>query len=157
MKPLEIRRLEGNRAKRPLSAGAPTVFAAGVPKCPSFVPAVGRREWKRITEILDAAGVLTEVDQVALADRCLCYARLVELERAIWKTGIPLLEGRKGENVKHPLSAVLAQYRRALQTYDSMLGLVPAARVRLDWEAGKKSSERDDPIARAIAPRSKTA
>lgn len=114
-------------------AGAPPLRPRPEPKppaCPSWVPAEGRREWRRLVPILDRAGVLSHLDRAVLASFCTTYARLVEAEKAISDRGI-LVEGYRGSIVKNPAVQVARDARAALVVLARELGLSPKAREAL--------------------------
>src|SRR5689334_12400495 len=75
---------------------APNHVPPGVPKCPSNLPPAAKKEWARVSEALDELGLLTHLDRAALADYCLCWARLQECEDDITKRGV-LVDGDRGK------------------------------------------------------------
>lgn len=84
--------------------------------------------WKLMTAEL--ATRLNPVDLFVLSEAAVCTARIRSIERQIARDGIAIA-GYRGSTVKHPLSATLNQYRSALRTYITELGLSPTARIRL--------------------------
>lgn len=87
-------------------------------------------EWRRLTELLSARGDLSELDQAALADYCLCRVRLEECERLIAEQGV-LVRGQRGL-VKNPALQIARQYRAALQKWSDLFGLTPASRGKIN-------------------------
>jgi P27 family predicted phage terminase small subunit len=85
-----------------------------------------RAEWDRI---IAEAHWLTETDTAAVADRCLCFSRLLAAERDISDRG-HVIQTRNG-NVLNPSIRVARSYRAALMKHDTALGLTPNSRARI--------------------------
>lgn len=123
-KPLEQRALEGKSAKRKTAVRLPVPRTRFKP--PIELGALGRKEWKRI---LSVAYWLRETEALAVADRCLCFERMVEAEADIRKRGMQLRTKRgpvTNPSVRHARS-----YRISLQRYDVELGLTTSSRTRV--------------------------
>jgi P27 family predicted phage terminase small subunit len=123
-KPLEQRALEGKPVKRKAAPGLPVPKTRFLP--PVELGAIGLKEWERI---LSVAYWLRETEALAVADRCLCYERMVEAEADIRKRGMQLRSKRgpvTNPSVRHSRS-----YRISLQRYDVELGLTTSSRTRV--------------------------
>ncbi len=81
-KPAALRLLEGNAGKRPLDLTAGVNPKIEVPSVPKHLGAEARKEWKRITPILEELGLISGLDRTALALYCQASGRLAELETA---------------------------------------------------------------------------
>lgn len=123
-KPLEQRALEGNPRKRKALAGIPVPKTRFAP--PIELGADGLREWERI---LGVAYWLRETEALAVADRCLCFERMVEAEADIRKRGMQL-KTKRGP-VTNPSVRHARSYRISLQRYDAELGLTTSSRTRV--------------------------
>jgi P27 family predicted phage terminase small subunit len=123
-KPLEQRALEGKPVKRK------AVSRLAVPqtrfKPPIQLGKVGRKEWKRVLSI---AYWLRETEALAVADRCLCFERMVEAEDDIRKRGMQVRTKRG--MVTNPSVRHSRTYRISLQRYDVELGLTTSSRTRV--------------------------
>jgi phage terminase small subunit len=64
-KPTELRRLEGNREKRPLPTNEPQ-YAPGLPERPQRMSVGARRLWNELVDEMAGAAVLRRVDKQAL-------------------------------------------------------------------------------------------
>ena len=64
-KPTAIKELEGNPGKRELNQNEPKPEKKA-PRCPTWLEAEAKKEWKRLAKQLEQLGILTEVD---MADR----------------------------------------------------------------------------------------
>ena len=72
-KPTHLKVLEGNPGKRPLPKNEPKP-APLMPKCPSWVDGIGKKEWQRVAPMLHRLGLLTEADGMTLAFYCDQYS-----------------------------------------------------------------------------------
>ena len=81
-KPTAIKRLEGNRSKRPLNEDEPEL-PVGCPNCPPHLSAAAREEWERLAPPLYRIGVLTVADRAAFAAYCQAHGRWVEAEERL--------------------------------------------------------------------------
>lgn len=81
-KPAALKLLQGNPGKRPLNLSEGINPRVEIPRAPSHLGVEARREWKRISPILEELGLISGLDLAALAIYCQAYGRLVELEQA---------------------------------------------------------------------------
>jgi P27 family predicted phage terminase small subunit len=110
-----------------------------------------RAEWRRVVPVLDTLGLLTQVDALVLADYCVCWARLVQCERALSIEGLVVEVwqlDKDGMRVRvqvrrNPKSATANQYRGQLRFYVGELGLGPSSRGRLAI-GGTESDDDED-------------
>ena len=79
--PTALRKLEGNRGKRPFNEREPQP-SPGEPAMPPLSREAAK-EWKRIVPILMALGILTVADGSALAIYCTAFARWQQAERQL--------------------------------------------------------------------------
>jgi P27 family predicted phage terminase small subunit len=126
-KPQALQERRGHPDKRPRRI---VQHLPGCPEPPAGLPPEALSEWRRLTELLSARGDLSELDQAALADYCLCRIRLEECERLIAEQGV-LVRGQRGL-VKNPALQIARQYRAALQKWSDLFGLTPASRGKIN-------------------------
>lgn len=149
--PSNVRRLFGQTGGgRPVPKNEP-IPPANRPEPPSWLNAIGRKEWDRISGVLYAIGTLTEIDQAMLAAYCMAFARYVQaerdLERAAKKdsaTHGAVIATASGNEIQNPLMGVVNTLRRDMQRLGAEFGLSPSSRSQINM--GTKGS--DDPIAR---------
>lgn len=110
----------GTLAQTPLSA---------LPRCPSHLNDVARKEWRRLATPLHEAGILTLADRAALAAYCAAYARWVEAEEKLAMTPT-LLKTPSGYVQQSPWLTVANKQMELMGRYMSELGLTPVARTR---------------------------
>lgn len=96
--------------------------------------AVASRTWQLIVPVLDAQGLLAQVDELVLADLCVCAARVHQCERDISRHGL-WVDGERGAQ-KNPAVTAANQYRIQLKFYVAELGLSPSSRTGLPETEG---------------------
>lgn len=139
--PTVLKLLRGNTGHRPINIDEFRP-ATAIPRPPAHVRAnsEANREWKRITILLAAHGVMSEVDRAAIAFYCITWARHVEAEEMIEKAS---LNNGTGLFVKTPngfavQSPWLAVSNRAMEMCAKFLiefGMTPSARSRVSPSA----------------------
>ncbi len=124
-----VKRLEGNPGKSRLPESLPTLPAAST-RCPAFLAEEARPYWRRLAPRLRKLGLLSELDVPALADLCVCWARLDACELDVKTRGL-LVNGERGK-VKNPACQLARQYRDQLWKLAARFGLTPVDRRGLD-------------------------
>ena len=81
-KPVQLKVLQGNAGKRALNLSDGINPKIEVPTAPAHLGKAARKEWKRITPILEQLGLISGLDVATLALYCQCFGRLSELETA---------------------------------------------------------------------------
>lgn len=81
-KPAALKLLEGNAGKRGLDLSQGINPRIEVPSIPKHLSPEARKEWKRITPLLEELGLISGLDRAALALYCQAVGRLTELETA---------------------------------------------------------------------------
>lgn len=81
-KPAALKALEGNPGKRALDLSAGVNPRVEVPSAPRHLGKEARKEWARITPVLEELGLISGLDRAALALYCQAVGRLSELETA---------------------------------------------------------------------------
>jgi P27 family predicted phage terminase small subunit len=142
-KPTRLKILTGNPGRRPLNPAEP-VPPPTPPDCPDHLDGEARAEWGRITPLLAAMGILSEVDRAALAGYCAAYGRWVEAERQVRKYGTIVTSPDKGFPMKSPYLCIaessLDQMRRLLVEF----GLTPSSRSRVHVDPEQRGSRLDE-------------
>jgi len=81
-KPAALKLLEGNPGKRALNLAEGINPRVEIPSAPKHLGKEARKEWTRITPILEELGLISGLDRAALALYCQAVGRLSELETA---------------------------------------------------------------------------
>lgn len=148
-KPFFLKLMEGNRGHRTLKPGVDLPSGPFEPPFP--LDGIALQEWERITTV---AYWLRESESAAIADRCLCFQRLLECEQDIRDRG-QVVRTRNGK-VANPSIRIGRNYRLALQKYDAELGLTASSRTRVSEDGPPmgnmptQPSKPMDPLERAL-------
>lgn len=121
----------------------------GQPILPAGLKGEAKAEWSRMVARLDAAKVLSTVDDAVLTNYCQLHADAARLQRAVDALDSPFylktsVDGAGVEHQEprvHPGFAQLRSYRQALRQFLVEFGLTPAARSRVKVA---DTSERDE-------------
>lgn len=133
-KPTALRQLQGNPGKRPLPKGEARPEVKGrVPSAPRWLGEEARREWRRIAPLLHRAGLLTEVDVVALGMMCEALAVYHQAKEAMGNEGL-IVVSDKGNSYQHPALGILNSARSDILRWAREFGMTPAARSRISLE-----------------------
>jgi P27 family predicted phage terminase small subunit len=141
-KPTAVKELEGNPGKRPLNIFEPHPEKKA-PKCPAWLDAEAKKEWKRVAKQLEELGTLTEVDMAAFAGYCEAYARWKEAEEFITKHGT-IVKTPSGYWQQVPQVSIAQTYLKIMVKFCEQFGLTPSSRSRIVAEKG--TSDFDDPM-----------
>ena len=143
-KPTALKQLEGNPGKRPLNDREP-VPPQGSIRCPAWLEAEAKKEWKRLAPSLEAMGILTSVDISAFAGYCQAYARWKEAEEFISQHG-SIFQTPSGYVQQVPQVSIAQQNLKIMQSFCSEFGLTPATRSRIIAQNGSDVSDDVDPM-----------
>ena len=116
--------------------------------CPGWLTSEARVEWDRIVPILLAAGVFTVADRSVVAAYCQSLADYQVATVALTAEGT-IVETKKGERRRNPLTTVQRDARTAMLRYIQELGLSPASRSKVQ----ARSVEKNDPTEKFLSPR----
>ncbi len=146
-KPAALRLLEGNAGKRPLDLAAGVNPRIEIPSPPKHLGAEAKKEWKRITPLLEDLGLISGLDRAALALYCQAAGRLAELEMAfngkvagLVANGMDYCDAvyeasfattPSGYAQQSVIVQLIGKHREQLNRYLMHFGLSPAARGRV--------------------------
>lgn len=142
-KPTPLKELQGNPGKRALNKNEPKP-PPGAPRCPPWLPAAAKAEWRRVVKILEPLGLVTQADQQTLAAYCLAVAELRTATKTLAAEGRTVRVGGflltkddgKQEHVggqvqPHPAISQQRSAWAAIKTYSALFGLDPSSRGKL--------------------------
>lgn len=146
-KPTALKALEGNAGKRPLDLTAGVNPKIEIPTPPRHLGKEARKEWLRITPLLEELGLISGLDRAALALYCQAAGRLAELETAFnGKVALLVAKGvdyadavyecsysvtPSGYAQQSVIVQLIGKHREQLNRYLMHFGLSPAARGRV--------------------------
>ena len=146
-KPTALKQLEGNPGKHPLNEHEPVPPKSAI-RCPAWLEAEAKKEWKRLASSLIAMGVLTEHDMEAFAGYCQAYARWREAEEFLSQHGT-IFKTPSGYVQQVPQVSIAQQNLKIMQSFCSEFGLTPASRARLYANTGDKA-DTEDPMENVL-------
>lgn len=147
-KPAALKLLEGNAGKRPLDLAAGINPRIEIPSPPRHLSPEARKEWKRITPLLEELGLISGLDRTALALYCQAVGRLSELEtsfngkvaRLVDEHGMDYADAvyqashavtPSGYAQQSVIVQLIKSHREQVNRYLMHFGLSPAARGRV--------------------------
>lgn len=146
--PTALKLLANNPGKRALNLSDGINPRVEIPSAPKHLSPAARKEWKRITPILEELGLVSGLDRAALALYCQCVGRLEELEtafngkvRLLVDQGLEYAEAvyqvsrtvvaKSGYEQQSVLVQMIRSSRHEVHRYLMHFGLSPAARARV--------------------------
>lgn len=147
-KPSALKLLEGNAGKRPLDLSAGVNPRVEIPSAPGHLSKDAKKEWKRITPLLEELGLISGLDRSALALYCQAQGRLSELETAFNAQVARLVQDKgldypaavyeashavtpSGYAQQSVIVQLIKSHREQVNRYLMHFGLSPAARGRV--------------------------
>ena len=146
-KPTNLKLIAGNPGKRSLNLADGINPRVEIPTPPKHLGMAAKKEWKRITPILEELGLISGLDTAALSLYCQSYGRLVELETAFnskvaqqTTQGVDLHEAvlntsigvtPSGYQQQSVIVQLIRSHREEVNRYLAHFGLSPAARARV--------------------------
>jgi P27 family predicted phage terminase small subunit len=129
--PTAVKIALGNPGKRALNKQEPTAPASKLSPPPHVkADKVAAKEYKRLGKLLLAAGVLTVLDENALAIYALEFSRWVRAEAQLAKDG-DTLETDRGYRYAHPSLGVANKAKDTMMRILTEFGMTPSARSRI--------------------------
>jgi P27 family predicted phage terminase small subunit len=126
-KPTAIKIQEGNPGHRPLNKHEPKF--TGIPTCPQHLTKVARKEWRRVTKELSAAGLLSAVDRAALAVYCSAWARWIYADELASKSEV--IRTKAGNIILNPLRSTANRAEEIMLKAAVEFGMTPSSRSRV--------------------------
>jgi P27 family predicted phage terminase small subunit len=145
----QLKLLRGNPSKRPVREGLRPEQSKDIPDPPPFLIGYAADEWWSVATELHRLGVLTKVDNAALAAYCFSYgqwrdaAELLNSLTAEPARGL-VMRTTYGETIINPLITIARRAAQDMVKFGAEFGLSPASRARItsgingDEQAGSK-------------------
>lgn len=141
--PTSIKVARGNPGKRPLNEDEPQPDGV-VGDPPDYILGDALDEWNRTAPKLEACGVLTSVDRPFLIAYCQAWARYLDAERRILKSGEVVMSPNKYP-IQNPYRAIANKALEQCRAFWSEYGMTASARTRIKvtpkGQAGSKLGE----------------
>jgi P27 family predicted phage terminase small subunit len=136
-KPTALKILQGtNRKDRtPSNEPKPPEFQE-LPNAPSYFDSVAKKEWQRLGPDLMRLGLLTIADIPLFETMCLCYARIVQAQKALKKFKSLTYEHTNKADAKNfmvlPEIQIIQKESIILKSLAAEFGCTPSARSRMN-------------------------
>src|SRR5208282_4191794 len=101
-----------------------------IPPPPELLKGEALKEWQRLTPMLADAGVITKLDRNMVAAYCHAWARWVECEKFLEKTGLIVMSPNKMP-IYSPYLSAANKAMEQMRQLSEQLGLSPSARSRI--------------------------
>src|SRR5262249_4019847 len=125
-----LKLLSGNPGPRPIVREGRMQPALALPPAPAWLSAAAKKKYKEVGKELLALGVMTALDQTALAIFAKSCVDLVEIERILRRDGEVLLRPN-GFRYLHPATKLRKAHLATLKQFGEALGLTPASREKI--------------------------
>lgn len=175
-KPVELKVLEGNRGKRPMSVNLDSTFRpeAGMPPVPKGLSPGARKVWKRLGAELLRYNLISAVYSDIFEELCETVSDVKELRHSLRaRQNLLRAEGKdpmgafevtspNGMPMQHPRYQILKSERQMMLSLLAKFGLSPAEqanvttaiRAQLQLFEGDAPKDEQSPAAPAAAPAS---
>lgn len=137
--PTALRILRGNPGRRPLPENEPTPEPGA--DMPDDLSPGAAKHWSKVAKQLDDAGVLTQMDGMALALYCETYARWKHANDQVVKFG-PVVKAPSGFPIQSPFLAIANKAHNQMVKLLIEFGMTPSARTRVQAGVPKKKKSR---------------
>lgn len=129
--PTTLKLLKGNPGHRPINDAEPKpAKAAKPPAPPRGMNHRAKTHWRKLAKQLHATGLLTVIDEDALARYCNLHVLLRDAQRTIEKQGFTTISDR-GNEVQHPAVMVADKCISQLNRLAAEFGMTPSSRSRV--------------------------
>jgi len=145
-KPTALKVVQGNPGKRALNTKEPKPKSDNV-KMPAGLSARGKKVWRKVAPMLQEAGLLTDLDVLALKGLCDAYADYEEHREQVQRTS-PIIKTASGYPIQNPY---IALERKAWDKFTRLMaefGMTPSSRTRLQVESGEAEGDEFDQLIR---------
>jgi P27 family predicted phage terminase small subunit len=114
---------------------------AEIPPCPGYLPGEARKQYQKTAKKLARIGLMTELDDMALAMLCAEWQQYLDATEQVKKSGI-LVKSPNGFPVLNPYLAVANQAIKRVRSLLAEFGMTPGSRSRI--HAAATSDDSDD-------------
>lgn len=141
-KPAELERLHGNPGKRRIIDNIKFEKQNEVPKPPTYLDKLAKKEWNRLAPKVHKAGLLTDGDMAAFAGYCMAYSLWVQAEKQLQirlsNDNSFTFTTDKGYEQQIPEVGIVNNARKNMISVAREFGLTPSAR------SGIKATETEE-------------
>lgn len=128
-KPTALKLVTGNPGKRALNTAEPKPAADAIEPPPTLSP-VARQYWEQMIDVLKSAGMVTNVDVIALGLLCETQARYHEATEALARHGLAV-KSPTGYPIQSPYLAIANRAQEQIIQLLTEFGMTPSSRARV--------------------------
>lgn len=148
--PSALRELRGNPGRRaPARAEPRPEQDAQPPRAPNGLGRVANRTWRELATALHTAGLLTQVDEMALRVVCELWEEYLALGEQVRQEGATV-ENERGAVYLNPAAGQLSAVRRDLLRWMQQFGMTPSARTALRIEQQERQLSLAELLFKAV-------
>jgi P27 family predicted phage terminase small subunit len=147
-KPTNLKVLTGNPGRRPLNENEPSYPLSSLDP-PDQLDDLAVAEWRRLVPILEAGGVLTDVDTATLTAYCGVYSTFMKAEQALSELAARdttfdglLVRTKNGNLIQNPLLGVRNTALDKMLKCAVELGMTPSSRSRIAADPGRSGGRK---------------
>ena len=107
---------------------------AVIPPCPKFLQGDARKQYRKTAKKLARIGLITELDDMALAMMCQAWAEYLEATEQVKKSGM-LVKSPNGFPVLNPYLIAANQALKKVRSLLAEFGMTPGSRSRIQAAA----------------------
>lgn len=115
---------------------------AGIPPCPKFLQGDARKQYRKTAKKLLKIGLMTELDDMALAMLCQAWAEYLEATDQVKKSGM-LVKSPNGFPVLNPYLTAANQALKKVRALLTEFGMTPGSRSRISAAAAADESDNE--------------
>ena len=127
-KPTAIRKLQGNPSKRPINKAEPQSQKKAV--MPEWLSEAAKSQWSVMSPKLEAAGLLTDLDEATLALYCEAFSRFRQASDALTREGT-VTKAANGMLMQSPWLAIANKAHDQMVKLLIEFGMSPSSRSRV--------------------------
>jgi P27 family predicted phage terminase small subunit len=128
-KPTAVKLLEGNPGKRALNYAEPKPRVV-MPRAPEHLSNEEKAKWKSTVKELHPLGLITTIDQDALAMYCVIFVRWLKAEKMVREKG-EIIKTAAGNIIQNPYLSIANRALDQLNKLGAEFGMTPSSRSRV--------------------------
>lgn len=133
--PTALKLMRGNPGHRPINVDEPKSESGA--EMPDWLSADAQKRWLQLYRNLDEAGVLTQLDAMALGMLCEQFAIWADASAKVAKFGL-VYKGQGGQAKESPYLKIANKSMERIQKLLVEFGMTPASRTRISTATKKK-------------------
>jgi len=135
--PTHLKVVKGTARPHRLNAAEPKPLVS-VPEAPDYLDDRARARFVRLSQLLAAHGIMTELDAAALARYCVVWCRWLDAEQEVKARG-PVVKTQGGNVIQNPFLSIANRCLSQIAQIESEFGMTPSSRSRIRAESGLKT------------------